>query len=132
MDNPLCRASAFWEGIRNDSRCDVGSRGTGGGELGGNEATCGTAGYAITDFERVRPRACIPPSGSSIVCSRDPFTGASDPRTSSWSSLCVFLTLLKKEAWLEAEIRSLLMGVECCADVRLFPCACITGGKISM
>jgi len=124
-----CRPSASWEGIRSDSRCDIGSGGTGGGVLGGNEAACSTAGCALIDFERARGRVWIPPNGSSLVRSPDPSIGVSASKTSSCSSLCVLLTLLKG-AWSEAEIRS-LTGVGCCDWVR-FPCVCGTGGKISI
>ena len=96
VEGPLCRPSALWEGIRSDSRCDIGSEGTGGGELEGDEAACSTAGCAIIDFERVRYRVWISPNGSSLVRSTDPFIAVSAPNTSSWSSLCVFLALLKK------------------------------------
>lgn len=130
VEEPLWRPSASWEGIRRDSRCDIGSGGTGGGELGGNETASGTAGCAIIDFERVRHRVWIPPNGSSLARSTDPFIGVSASKTSSWSSLCVLLTLLKKGAWSEAEIRS-LTGVGCCGWAR-FPCVCVTGGKISI
>ena len=96
VEEPLCRPSALWEGIRRDSRGDIGSEGTGGGELEGDEAANSTAGCALIDFERVRYRVWIPPNGSSSVRSTDPLIGVPTPNTSSWSSPCVFLTLLKK------------------------------------
>jgi len=130
VEEPLCRPSASWEGIRSDSRCDIGSGGTGGGVLGGNEAACSTAECAIIDFERARDRVWIPANDSSLVRSQDPSFGVSASKTSSWSSLCVLLTLLKKGAWSEAEIRS-LTGVGCCGWAS-FPCVSGTGGKISI
>lgn len=136
MDKPPCRAST----IRSDGRFDMGSGGTGGRELGDKEVFCRMARLVLMVPERARPRTWLPPSGLSMACSTDSFTEEPAPNTSSYSALCVLLTLLKNSMlvkaitllvnpYLELGIRS-LTGVRCCFEAR-YRCASMTGGKIS-